>query len=125
MKEVCGMTPPRPTMHGASIACRKRTALLLGFGTDVVEIPAINLVFFQPEELWAAVYARFGAEFPIRFDFLDTMDGETSVYRSILLPDIYRSISECIIPRMKLLPAGCQGRSLRLPSSKRASTGTP
>ncbi|HMQ08940.1 MAG TPA: class I mannose-6-phosphate isomerase, partial [Saprospiraceae bacterium] len=42
----------------------------------VFESPAINLVFFQPKALLGErVYARFGAEFPIRFDFLDTMDG--------------------------------------------------
>jgi mannose-6-phosphate isomerase len=40
------------------------------------EIPSINLVFFQSENLLGArVEARFGKEFPIRFDFLDTMDG--------------------------------------------------
>ena len=40
------------------------------------ETPAINLVFAQPEKLLGKkVYEAFGAEFPIRFDFLDTMDG--------------------------------------------------
>ncbi|WP_368497709.1 class I mannose-6-phosphate isomerase [Herbiconiux sp. A18JL235] len=42
----------------------------------VVEIPAIDLVLQQPRELLGAkTFARFGAEFPIRFDFLDTMGG--------------------------------------------------
>jgi mannose-6-phosphate isomerase class I len=46
------------------------------FNDTIFESPAINLVFFQPEALLGErVYARFGAEFPIRFDFLDTMDG--------------------------------------------------
>jgi mannose-6-phosphate isomerase class I len=41
-----------------------------------VEIPSIDLVFTHPHELLGeAVHARFGTEFPIRFDFLDTMDG--------------------------------------------------
>ncbi len=40
------------------------------------ETPAINLVFAQPEKLLGKkVYKAFGTEFPIRFDFLDTMDG--------------------------------------------------
>ena len=40
------------------------------------ETPSVNLLFFLPEELLGkAVYGRFGDEFPIRFDFLDTMDG--------------------------------------------------
>jgi mannose-6-phosphate isomerase class I len=41
-----------------------------------VEVPAIDLVFLHPQELLGEqVVARFGAEFPIRFDFLDTMGG--------------------------------------------------
>ena len=44
--------------------------------TYLFETPAINLVFAQPEKLLGKkVYEAFGAEFPIRFDFLDTMDG--------------------------------------------------
>src|SRR5437660_801855 len=36
----------------------------------------MDLVLHHPRELLGdAVYARFGAEFPIRFDFLDTMRG--------------------------------------------------
>jgi mannose-6-phosphate isomerase class I len=50
--------------------------LLLGFGENAVEIPSIDLVFQHPHELLGeAVHARFGTEFPIRFDFLDTMEG--------------------------------------------------
>jgi mannose-6-phosphate isomerase class I len=45
-------------------------------GGGLVEIPAIDLVLSQPEALLGAkTFARFGAEFPIRFDFLDTMGG--------------------------------------------------
>jgi mannose-6-phosphate isomerase class I len=41
-----------------------------------IEVPAMDLVLYHPRELLGeAVYARFGAEFPIRFDFLDTMQG--------------------------------------------------
>lgn len=44
---------------------------------DVFEFPAINLVLRHPRELLgAAVFDRFGAEFPIRFDMLDTMGGQ-------------------------------------------------
>ena len=41
-----------------------------------MEIPAIDLVLQHPRELLGDdVFARFGAEFPIRFDFLDTVGG--------------------------------------------------
>ncbi|HVU58942.1 MAG TPA: class I mannose-6-phosphate isomerase [Puia sp.] len=54
----------------------EENSLLLQFGETTVEIPSINLVFYQPAALLGArVYARFGDEFPIRFDFLDTMEG--------------------------------------------------
>ena len=40
------------------------------------ETPSINLVFAKPKELLGnKVYEAFGDEFPIRFDFLDTMEG--------------------------------------------------
>lgn len=54
----------------------EENSLLLGFGDARVEIPSIDLVFAQPRALLGQkVYERFGAEFPIRFDFLDTMGG--------------------------------------------------
>ncbi len=54
----------------------EENSMLLGFGETMFEIPSINLVFFQARELLGdAVHARFGDEFPIRFDFLDTMAG--------------------------------------------------
>jgi mannose-6-phosphate isomerase class I len=47
------------------------------YGDIRVEVPSINLVFFEPKALLGdRVYARFGAEFPIRFDFLDTIGGQ-------------------------------------------------
>jgi mannose-6-phosphate isomerase class I len=54
----------------------EENSLLLKFGDTMFEIPSINLVLRKPVELLGEkVYKRFGAEFPIRFDFLDTMDG--------------------------------------------------
>lgn len=76
MKEVCDL--PRETENYAwCFDCvPEENSLLLGFGNVNVEIPSINLVFQHPHELLGeAVHARFGTEFPIRFDFLDTMEG--------------------------------------------------
>jgi mannose-6-phosphate isomerase class I len=54
----------------------EENSLLLEAEGRVVEIPAMDLVLSRPRELLGArTYARFGAEFPIRFDFLDTMGG--------------------------------------------------
>ncbi len=54
----------------------EENSLLLRFGDTNFEIPSINLVLTKPVELLGeVVYKKFGPEFPIRFDFLDTMDG--------------------------------------------------
>ena len=42
-----------------------------------MEFPAVDVVFYRPRQLLGEkVHARFGDEFPIRFDFLDTMGGQ-------------------------------------------------
>lgn len=54
----------------------EENSLLLGFGDQVFEAPAIDAVLIEPERLLGEnVVSRFGAEFPIRFDLLDTMGG--------------------------------------------------
>lgn len=77
MERVCGLSPEGVPNHAWCFDCvPEENSLLLGFGNVKVEIPAINLVFQHPHELLGeAVHARFGKEFPIRFDFLDTMGG--------------------------------------------------
>jgi Phosphomannose isomerase len=55
----------------------EENSLYFDYGTVRVELPSINLVFFESVKLLGEkVYARFGAEFPIRFDFLDTIGGQ-------------------------------------------------
>jgi mannose-6-phosphate isomerase class I len=54
----------------------EENSLLVRVGDRVVELPALDLVFLHPRRLLGdKTFARFGAEFPIRFDFLDTMEG--------------------------------------------------
>ncbi|HSN50288.1 MAG TPA: class I mannose-6-phosphate isomerase, partial [Bacteroidales bacterium] len=54
----------------------EENSLFLRFGEHRFETPSINLVFTKPAELLGLpVYGRFGDEFPIRFDFLDTIGG--------------------------------------------------
>ncbi len=76
MREVCDLPRDAPNYAWCFDCVPEENSLRLGFGSAAVEIPALNLVFFQPRELLGeAVHARFGTEFPIRFDFLDTMEG--------------------------------------------------
>ena len=76
MKEVCDLPREAENYAWCFDCVPEENSLLLGFGDVKVEIPSINLVFEHPHELLGeAVHARFGTEFPIRFDFLDTMEG--------------------------------------------------
>lgn len=76
MKEVCDLDRSAVNFAWGFDCVPEENSLLLGIGKSVVEIPSINLVFYQPDELLGEnVRDRFGEEFPIRFDFLDTMDG--------------------------------------------------
>jgi mannose-6-phosphate isomerase class I len=54
----------------------EENSLILGFGAREFELPALTLVHQQPGNLLGQhVVENFGAEFPIRFDFLDTVEG--------------------------------------------------
>jgi mannose-6-phosphate isomerase class I len=76
MKAVCDLDRTTPNYGWCFDGVPEENSLLLGFGRARVEVPAINLVFAHPRALLGeAVHARFGDEFPIRFDFLDTMGG--------------------------------------------------
>ncbi|MGM0123091.1 hypothetical protein IGI37_000457 [Enterococcus sp. AZ194] len=55
----------------------EENSLLFDIEGITFEVPANNLVFAKPRELLGQkVYGLFGHEFPIRFNFLDTMDGQ-------------------------------------------------
>lgn len=76
MEEVCDLPKGQPNYAWCFDCVPEENSLLLGYGEARVEVPAIDLVFEHPRALLGdAVHARFGTEFPIRFDFLDTMGG--------------------------------------------------
>lgn len=76
MKKFCNLDPEANNYAWCFNCVPEENSLLLKFGDAVVEIPSINLVFHQPSKLLGdSVHARFGDEFPIRFDFLDTIEG--------------------------------------------------
>jgi mannose-6-phosphate isomerase class I len=77
MKEVCDLDRSAENYAWCFDCVPEENSLLLKFGDIIVEIPSINVVFTHPIELLGdKVHARFGTEFPIRFDFLDTMGGQ-------------------------------------------------
>lgn len=76
MKEVCDLDRATPNFAWCFDCVPEENSLYLGFGHLRFEIPSIDLVFAYPRELLGdPVHGRFGDEFPIRFDFLDTMGG--------------------------------------------------
>ncbi len=76
MEEVCDLPRDVPNYAWCFDCVPEENSLLLSFGEHRVEVPAIDVVFTEPSALLGdAVHARFGTEFPIRFDFLDTMGG--------------------------------------------------
>lgn len=76
MKEVCDLDREKTNYAWCFDCVPEENSLLLRIGAVTFEIPALDLVFAYPRELLGEpVYARFGDEFPIRFDFLDTMKG--------------------------------------------------
>ena len=76
MKEICDLDRSVQNFGWCFDCVPEENSLLLNFGGVNFELPSIDLVFYQPRQLLGeAVHARFGDEFPIRFDFLDTMGG--------------------------------------------------
>jgi len=54
----------------------EENSIILRFGSREFELPALTLVHEQSQALLgSSIVEQFGAEFPIRFDFLDTMEG--------------------------------------------------
>ncbi|WFR57907.1 class I mannose-6-phosphate isomerase [Anaerocolumna sp. AGMB13025] len=76
MKEVFGLYQASDNYAWSFDGVPEENSLTLKFGNVMVEIPCMDLVLYRPEKLLGErVHARFGAEFPIRFDLLDTMEG--------------------------------------------------
>jgi len=76
MKEVCDLDRAAKNFAWCFDCVPEENSLYLDIGGTRIEIPSIDLVFDQPRALLGEkVHARFGDEFPIRFDFLDTMGG--------------------------------------------------
>lgn len=71
--------PPLERNYAWSFDCvpEENSMLFIDAAGRCIELPALDLVLREPRQLLGErTYARFGAEFPIRFDLLDTMAGE-------------------------------------------------
>jgi mannose-6-phosphate isomerase class I len=76
MKRAFNLPPDKLNYAWCFDCVPEENSLLLGFGDRVVEVPALDLILTHPKEvLGPAIFEEFGAEFPIRFDFLDTVEG--------------------------------------------------
>jgi mannose-6-phosphate isomerase class I len=76
MRRVCQLDDRQPNYAWCFDCVPEENSLLFNFAGIQVEVPALDLVFRHPRELLGdAVHGRFGTEFPIRFDWLDTMEG--------------------------------------------------
>ncbi|MCG3100184.1 class I mannose-6-phosphate isomerase [Enterobacter sp. DRP3] len=77
MKQQFDLDPSAPNYAWCFDCVPEENSLLLRFGAVRIEIPSQDLVLLEPRALLGEkVHARFGAEFPIRFDFLDTIGGQ-------------------------------------------------
>ena len=76
MKEVCGLDPSQANYGWCFDCVPEENSLYLDVDGTLFEMPSNNLVFGRTGRLLGApVEARFGQDFPIRFDFLDTIGG--------------------------------------------------
>ena len=77
MKDNFGLTETKSNYAWSFDGVPEENSLRYQFGEVFLEIPAIDLVFLEARPLLGEkVHARFGDEFPIRFDLLDTIGGQ-------------------------------------------------
>lgn len=76
MKEVCNLDKETVNYGWCFDCVPEENSLLLKVDDIEYEMPSVNLVYLKSKELLGEpVESRFGKEFPIRFDILDTFDG--------------------------------------------------
>lgn len=77
MKEICDLDKSSPNYAWAFDGVPEENSIFMRFGEVRIEVPSVDAVFYNPEQLLGSrVHARFGDEYPIRFDFLDTVGGQ-------------------------------------------------
>lgn len=77
MREHFGLDPDAENFAWSFDGVPEENALAFELDGETVFVPAMDLTLMRPLGLLGeGVYARYGAEFPIRFDLLDTMGGQ-------------------------------------------------
>lgn len=76
MKETCDLDRSVSNYGWCFDCVPEENSLLFDIGDELFEMPSVNLIYLKSRELLGGpVEARFGDNFPIRFDLLDTMGG--------------------------------------------------
>nr|WP_290427113.1 class I mannose-6-phosphate isomerase [Coprobacter tertius] len=76
MIDVCDLPNNKPNYGWCFDCVPEENSLYLNIDGINFEMPSVNVVYLESRKLLGeAVEARFGKEFPIRFDFLDTIGG--------------------------------------------------
>lgn len=76
MKDVCGLDKEKVNYGWCFDCVPEENSLLFKVDDTLFEIPSHDLILLRSREvLGEPVESRFGKDFPIRFDFLDTMGG--------------------------------------------------
>lgn len=77
MKEVCDLDRSARNYAWAFDGVPEENSIYMQFGDVRIEVPSVDVVFYRPRDLLGdRVHARFGDEYPIRFDYLDTVGGQ-------------------------------------------------
>lgn len=76
MKQVCDLDKEKANFGWCFDCVPEENSLYFKIDGTIFEMPSNNLVYTQTRKLLGEVVeSRFGKEFPIRFDFLDTIGG--------------------------------------------------
>lgn len=76
MKDVCGLDKNKVNYGWCFDCVPEENSLMFNVDDTLFEIPSHDLILLRSREvLGEPVESRFGKDFPIRFDFLDTMGG--------------------------------------------------
>lgn len=91
LMETCDLDRSKPNFAWSFDCVPEENSVLFQLDNSTFEIPSVNLVYTHPKELLGdKVFDAFGDEFPIRFDFLDTMEGGNLSLQVHPLPEYIR-----------------------------------